>query len=144
MCRPLSTQPTLSEYRLIQDIQAVLTPDILHPVYLRQWTSHKPLYWGHCYAASEALFCMLGGKKAGYTSHCIRIDGSTHWFLRRGDAVLDPTYEQFYLNPNARVIICCTRITTAFLTRNPSKRALEIIRRVKKTRATLNRYRTVK
>ena len=144
MSRPLSTQPTLSESRLIQDIQSVLTPDLLHPTYLRQWNSNRPVYWGHCYAASEALFHMLGGKKAGYTSHCIRIDSSTHWFLRHKDTILDPTYEQFCLNPHARVIISITHITTAFLTALPSKRALEIIQRVKKMRATLNRYRTVR
>ncbi len=142
--RPFGNGLTMSEQQLISDIQAVLTPDLLNPEYLKRWTPLRDVLWGHCYAASEALFHMLGGKAAGYTSFNVHIDGESHWFIKTGDIVLDPTFRQFIHCDFAwdSRVICAHRCR--FLTRQPSKQAADIIRRVKKMRATLNRYRTVR
>lgn len=54
------------EYDLIRKIQSVLTDDLL----VSYWRKHKSdtdhKLFGHCYAASETLFHLLGGKNAGY------------------------------------------------------------------------------
>ena len=47
---------------MIEQIQRVLSPDLLKPQFRKQ--GEHPLY-GHCYAASEALYHLLGGKNEG-------------------------------------------------------------------------------
>jgi hypothetical protein len=81
---------------------------------------------GPCYPAAEALYHLLGGKEAGFTPMQIVHEGISHWYLRwnaRGGVVyIDPTKEQFetpvpYKDGRGR----------GFLTREPSKRAQEIL-----------------
>lgn len=54
-----------------------------------------------CYAASEALYHLLGGQAAGIKPGCARLPIQTgpfkcHWFLILADGkVIDPTADQF-------------------------------------------------
>ncbi len=136
--------PTLSELQLMSDIEAVLTPDLLKPAYLKRWTPRHQNTWGHCYAASEALYHMLGGKKAGYVPVQAWIQDESHWWIRTGNLDLDITSGQFGDLENAIFIRRLSKSHGGFLTKKPSKRAAEIIHRVKKMHAVLNRYRTVR
>jgi hypothetical protein len=108
----------------VADVREVLTDDLLHPRY-RRLANRRPTT-GHCYAASEALFYLLGGKAAGLQAAVVRHEGGVHWFLRLADGtVIDPTADQFATWPpydRARGI--------GFLTPGPSARAREIIRRL--------------
>lgn len=109
---------------LSEQVRSVLTDDLLKPAY-RALPGRKPTT-GHCYAASEALYHLLGGKDAGWTPVRIRHDGGPHWFLRHLDGtVLDATGDQFDTPvPHGDGIGC------GFLTTAPSARAAEIIRRL--------------
>lgn len=78
----------------------------------------KPGLTGHCYVASEALYHLLGGRESGWVPTFIRHEGEPHWYLRRGQQVLDPTASQFKTMPNYAM-----GIGKGFLTRLPSKRA---------------------
>jgi hypothetical protein len=87
---------------------------------------------GQCYAASEAAYHLLGGKAAGYTPVVARVEASnspwaTHWWLRGPDGtIFDVTAGQFsYPFPYS------TGRGSGFLTKNPSKKAQEIINAVK-------------
>lgn len=118
------------EDNLILKIQSVLTDDLLIPY----WQKHKqpndhPLF-GHCYAASEALFHLLGGKNAGYVPMRSPSQFGTHWWIRdKNGNYLDPTAEQF---TSIGIKLPYDKgIGAGFLTgQKPSKRALEIIKRV--------------
>lgn len=117
---------------LIANIQSVLTPDLLTGQYAKQTQrSHTE---GHCYAAAEALYHLLGGKEAGYTP-CVATftdnnQRATHWWIKnKNGEIFDPTAEQFtaigdtppyHLGKGA-----------GFLTRQPSKRAATILQRLK-------------
>lgn len=90
--------------------------------------SRNPLK-GHCYVASEALYHLEGGKRSGLTPKFIRHEGSPHWFLadEKGHPE-DPTAGQF------RTPVPYERAQgKGFLTKEPSARAKELIRRVKKS-----------
>jgi hypothetical protein len=107
---------------MTQRVREVLSDDLLKPEY-RRLTNRKPTT-GHCYAASEALYHLLG--PAGFTPQNIRHEGASHWYLKADDgAILDPTADQF----DTPVPYEAGR-GKGFLTKQPSKRALEIIRRV--------------
>lgn len=57
-------------------------------------TTHKT--FGHCYIASEVAYFLLGGKNAGWTAYCMKIDNGNHWFLKHTSGnILDITKEQF-------------------------------------------------
>ena len=50
---------------------------------------------GNCYHATEALYHLLGGKKAGWTPCYVHM-GDTHWFLRhKSGMIIDVTRRQF-------------------------------------------------
>jgi hypothetical protein len=91
---------------------------------------------GHCYAASEACFHLLGGRAAGWVAHVFHHEGSPHWFLRRrtDGTIVDPTADQFDTPvpyEQARPI--------GFLTGDrPSKRAQVFIDHVTATDPTLS------
>lgn len=109
------------------EIRGVLTPDLLKPAF-RAGGAH-PAH-GHCYAASEALWHMLGGPASGLTPCRGRDgDGIVHWWLD-DDAgrVLDPTAGQYLAAGKAPSYAAGRR--GGFLTRAPSTRAREIMRRV--------------
>ncbi len=106
-------------------VVASLTSDLLKPRYRKiASTQHKT--FGHCYAASEALWYLLGGKSSGYQPQVLRVQGGTHWFLKHklSGKVLDPTAKQFLEPINYAAAIRCP-----FLTGKPSSRAAIIMAR---------------
>ena len=109
---------------LTDSIRGALSDDLLKPEY-RNRPDRMPSA-GHCYAASEAAYHMLGGKAAGWTPMNIRHEGDPHWFLKHQDGtILDPTADQFQTPvpyDQAR--------GKGFLTSQPSARAQTIINKV--------------
>lgn len=92
---------------------------------------------GNCYAASEALYHILGGKAAGWTPMHIKMtdpgasNTENHWFLRhKSGMILDPSTQQFdhpgwWKRPDyskAR--------GSGFLTKRPSRRARALMKRL--------------
>lgn len=120
--------------QLLSKIQAVLSRDLLYPRWKKIVTDKHHLHTGLCYPAAEALFHICG-KEQGYLPCYTTADQnpaipgigfSSHWFLRHPDGrVLDPTAAQFPKPVPYHLGTCC-----GFLTKRPSKRAKEIIRRV--------------
>ena len=81
-------------------------------------------YAGHCYVLSEVLWHLSGRTMK---PQFIRHEGEPHWYLLSADGatVIDPTASQFetpvpYDEGRGK----------GFLTREPSKRALELARRM--------------
>ncbi len=113
---------------LIQSIQAVLSPDLLRPEYRRRAEGHHHPTFGHCYAASEALFWLVGGLEEGNSMMQIRHEGVSHWFVRLADGTaLDPTSDQF----ETPVPYELARANNGFVRQHGrSARASEIIRRL--------------
>ena len=109
---------------LIQQIQRVLSPDLLLP----RWRGNACSLAGHCYSASEALFHLVGGRSAGAKPCSARCPGGVHWWITLGEERLDPTAEQF--DPKTLEAIYSQGVGRGFLTKQPSRRALEIMRRV--------------
>lgn len=113
---------------LVSRVQGVLTPDLLKPEWRAVATQEgaRP-FTGHCYAASEALYHLLGGKAAGLKPKTIRHEGGAHWWLEDADGrVIDVTAAQFETPvPYADGRGC------GFLTREPSRRAATIMQRLR-------------
>lgn len=86
--------------QVVRRVQACLHPGLLKPAYRRQLPSvpakQRPLF-GHCAAASEAVYFLLGGKGSRWTPTTVHVAGGTHWYLRdkKTGEVLDPTAGQF-------------------------------------------------
>lgn len=82
----------------IQFDERILTPELLKP-YWRKVNSRSGIRaTGHCYAASEALFYLLGGNVCSeYRPKRVKVEQGTHWFLQHKETqeVLDPTSTQF-------------------------------------------------
>lgn len=109
---------------LVEQIRAALTDDLLKPEWAKK--PRRTNSAGHCYAASEALFHLLGGKAGGYTPMRTRHEGGSHWYLRTPDGTyLDPTSDQF-----ETPVAYTEGVGCGFLTRGPSRRAAEVIRRL--------------
>ena len=105
--------------RLVARVQAYLAkhPELRKPEY----HGKHPLA-GHCYVASETLFHLLGGSKAGWKPVHVRHRNVSHWILTKGKTILDATAAQFDTEPeyhNGR--------GKGFLTKKPSKRSLQVI-----------------
>jgi len=110
-------------------IRDVLTPDLLKPEWRRRRKPGDPRSKGHCYAACEALWHLTGKK---LKPKMMRLSADvTHWWLESGDMIFDPTWDQFKKAvPYEKGRGC------GFLTEKPSRRAAEIIRRVRCLRKT--------
>lgn len=83
---------------------------------------------GNCYVTCEALFHLLGGKKAHLVPHTVRHEGAVHWYLvRKGTfpVVIDPTRSQF-----KRPVPYHKGRGRGFLTKKPSKRAREMMQKM--------------
>ncbi len=107
---------------LIKRIHHHLSDDLLHPRF--QKSGPHPTT-GHCYVA-----CEVYRHLSGLTLHPHVIPGTvhgvTHWFLRDIDGdVHDPTREQFPFSVRYHLGRRC-----GFLTKDLSKRARELIRRI--------------
>lgn len=92
---------------------------------------------GNCYAASEALYHILGGKLSKWEPKVMRLpSGETHWFLQHKlyGIILDPSRRQFSRRRCQWTDRWTPKYYTArgcgFLTRRPSKRAKAIIQRL--------------
>ncbi len=99
---------------------------------------------GNCYYASEALFHILGGRRAGWKAmrvtctHVKRSGGpvesdtkETHWFLRHESGLeIDPAGLQFRATGWWAKPDYTKAVGTGFMTRRPSKGARAIIRRL--------------
>ena len=119
---------------IVAAVRASLSPDLLKPAWRRIAQETGNPFTGHCYAASEAVFHMLGGAASGWCP-CILMHagwpeglkaGQTHWFLRHRDsgAVIDPTEAQFTVPVEHSAGRGC-----GFLTASPSRRAAVLIDR---------------
>lgn len=80
---------------------------------------------GNCYYSSEALYHILGGKKAGWTPMYMEIkedwDTVNHWFLKhKSGIVLDASKLQFHED---RKIDYTKAQKASFKTKTPSKKA---------------------
>lgn len=74
---------------------------------------------GNCYVTSEALFHLIGGKRAGWTPMRAKVGKETHWFLQHASGVIiDATRRQFPSGTKYADVRGC-----GFLTRRPSRRA---------------------
>lgn len=121
---------------LAEMVCRALSPDLLKPEWRRIAARKRCWLSGHCYAASEAIYHMLGGSDAGWVPQVLNHEawpeglarGQTHWFLRnrRTGAVVDATSGQFHpLVPRHSAAK-----GSGFLTRQPSRRATIIMGRV--------------
>jgi hypothetical protein len=119
---------------LMNKIRVVLTPDLLKGMWKNANLSNGVA--GHCYAATEALYWMLGGPDGEYKAFVLshRVwpeglnNGETHWFLRNsGGDILDPTADQFDVD-----ILYDRGVPNGMMNypNGGSKRAREIIKRV--------------
>jgi hypothetical protein len=110
----------------VQRLQKVLTPDLLHPKWKKLVSPTDSPVKGHCYVASEVLYHM-GLNTRGFVPYVVRVNGGTHWYLRNDitEQIVDPTVEQFKTIPLYEFGRRC-----AFLTKYPSKRAREVMRRM--------------
>lgn len=78
---------------------------------------------GNCYITSEALYHLLGGKRAGWTPIRSRVGNDTHWALRhKSGFILDATVRQFKRRPKYDGFQ-----GSGFLTKHPSKRARNLM-----------------
>ena len=117
-----------SPARIAEYIRAVLSDDLLAPPW-KGMKDRRVNVLGHCYAASEAAYHFLGGAKSGWKAVFSRdIDDSPHWYLvYENGALLDITADQLH----DRQYVYSRGRGKGFLTKKPSARAQEIIRRVK-------------
>ena len=115
---------------IVSRIQAVLSPNLLYPAWRKHELLNKNYVAGHCYTASEVLY-HLWGKQRGFTPHQVEVETAvgwvSHWYLQRESDILDPTSEQF----GTREIPYHAGVARGFLTKRPSKRAQEIMRRMR-------------
>ncbi len=82
--------------------------------------------FGHCYVASEAAYYLLGGKEEGWKPCYVRHLGYPHWFLKhKSGTILDLTAAQFKSPVNYE-----KARGTGFLTKEPSKRARSLIKKI--------------
>ena len=118
--------PILFEERDLSDlvdmVVSQLTDDLRRPPYKG---SSNPLT-GHCYVASEALYHLLGSRD--WVPCNIQHEGGPHWYLKNKvtGEILDATAGQFetpvpYEKGRGK----------GFLTKEPSKRAKELLSRLK-------------
>jgi len=91
---------------------------------------------GNCYATCEALYHLLGGKKAGYKPMRLKVnpkDKECHWFLALSTptslpivmTIIDPTVSQFKKKPDYS-----KAVGSGFLTKRPSKRARALMKKL--------------
>ena len=89
---------------LVSKIQSVLTPDILKGMWKGDNVDNK--FKGHCYAATEALYWILGGPNSGYDPYVVsnktypellKNEGESHWYLKdkKTGKIIDITKDQF-------------------------------------------------
>lgn len=112
--------------QLTVEIQAAVVRALSDELRKPQYRGSVNPLRGHCYVASEALYHLAGGSASGLRPMNVKHEGDQHWFLATDDGTpIDLTAGQFstpvpYGSARGR----------GFLTRAPSARAREVIRRV--------------
>jgi hypothetical protein len=88
--------------------------------------------FGNCYVSSEALYHILGGKRAGWTPMRLRLgEGCVHWFLRHSSGlILDPARLQFRAKQWWAPPDYSKARGSGFLTKRPSARARRLMKRL--------------
>jgi len=122
---------------LVKLIEGSLSDDLLKPEFLQQERHSK--YFGHCYVASEAYYHLRGGKKKGLTPKRMRHAGVMHWWVEDNGKIVDITAAQF-VPLDFPPIDYARGISCGFLTKKPSRRAQEVIRRTGRLRTMLRRF----
>ena len=89
--------------------------------------------YGNCYYASEALYHILGGKKAGWKPMRVTVfrdgDSETHWFIKHSSGlIIDPSKRQFNKRGWWRKPDYSKAVGSGFLTSGPSKHAKELMK----------------
>lgn len=75
-----------------------LSDDLLKPDYLKNLEMRKSNVYGHCYAASEAMYYLTGGKSK-WTPQQGRCEVlGSHWWLKEKSTneIMDLTADQFF------------------------------------------------
>lgn len=83
---------------------------------------------GNCYATSEAVYHLLGGKAAGWKPMRLPIEGEkeNHWFIQHESGLrIDLTKSQYDFELDYSQAVGC-----GFLTREPSRRGREMMKRM--------------
>lgn len=111
-----------------------LSPDLLQPKYRRMHEEGTcDARTGHCFAASEAFYWLMGGPGSGYKPVSVQHEGGSHWWVRGPDGkVWDLTSEQFdtpvpYAQGRARGFGVGGKARPGA---HPSRRGAELMRRV--------------
>ncbi len=118
-------------------VRRVLSDDLLKPKVRASKQPGDPKTFGHCYVAAEVCFHLCGGKEAGLRAVVSRYGTETHWYLLDArNRVIDPTATQFTQSPRYAEDFLVNTVyragrPTGFLTAKPSKRAAEVLRRIK-------------
>ena len=93
-----------------------------------KYRGHKNPMTGQCYVASEAVYHLAGGKRAGLKPMHVRHEGEPHWFLQKANGeIVDVTASQFRTPVPYELAK-----GKGFLTKKPSKRAKAVIERTKR------------
>lgn len=120
--------PSLQEQRLLRRIRGALSLDLRHPNYPVDDDEWYSACLNHCYVATEAAY-HLHGRAAGYVPYVFsHPNGDTHWWLVQQETgrVPDPTEPQL----DGKPFPYDRGRRASFLTKRPSRRAAELIRRV--------------
>ena len=106
----------------LAEIEAILP--VCGDLRRKPYQGRLSMYAGHCYVASEVIFHLTGWK---CKPQFIRHEGEPHWYLLSPDGltIIDATASQFktpvpYDRGRGK----------GFLTKHPSKRAREMMRRI--------------
>lgn len=115
---------------LIDKIKKSLTPELLKPQY-REHNASNPMF-GHCYVATEAFYHLTKDSHPGRFSifHGKDDEGIVHWWLHdnKNIRLVDITADQYYSVGKKPPYENSRR--GAFLTSEPSKRAVIVMKRV--------------
>lgn len=90
----------------------------------KEYRGNPNLYAGHCYVASEAIFHLAKEVGISLKPMFVSHQGGPHWYLEGSEGIIDPTKEQF-----SKTVDYSRGRGKGFLTKQPSKRAKELIRR---------------
>ena len=116
--------------RILDRIQDSLSLNLLHRDYAFGQEQLFNATLGHCYVATEAAFYLFG-RDGGYVPYVYNHGKGrdTHWWLKNEETgdVIDPTEPQLGGGP----FDYDAGHRQSFMTSTPSKRARELIRRVR-------------
>jgi hypothetical protein len=111
----------------IKNISDVVVSQLDDGLRRAPWRGSLNYLAGHCYIASEAIYHLSGGKSSGLVPQYIKVNGISHWYLKYGNKIIDPTAGQFNF-----AIDYSNGVGRGFLTSEPSSRARILIDRVKR------------